>query len=251
MILSPAKVFGSTSIINITEGRAATDDEQRAWLAKNFGEGHLITPERFAENLMYIAAKLPDKTRVILIKAPTMDFFRETLPHCPEVREQIFKLNAVIDQLCKLRPEKFACVDMDKVVRSREDVTNYIFHLKAHTAFLLFLETAVAMQKFPPPDKPNMLHKVLGGRKVFIFGQNSFELTAAQCSLSLGRVKISAVVNPQADNMLAFKRDENFIIVADNNNYAEIREQLIAKGYEPLKDFVQFKPATYKKVWKD
>lgn len=251
VILSPAKVFGSTSVINITEGRAATDDEQRAWLAENFSEGHFIAPERFAENLIWIAAKLPAKTRVILVKAPTIDFFRENLPHCPEVREQIFKLNAAIDLLCKVRPDKFAAVSMDKVVRSLDDITNYIFHLKAQTAFRLFVNIAEAMQKFLPLTKPPMLHKVLNGRKVVVFGKNFLEFVTACCDLFLGNEKISAIVNPQADNMLDFKRDENFIVVADNDNYAEIRQLLIDNGYEPTKDFVQFRPKAYKKVWQD
>ena len=45
----------------------------------------------------------------------------------------------------------------------------------------------------------------------------------------------------------AFKRDRYYIVVADKENYAQIREVLIENGYEPLKDFVQFKPMAYTK----
>lgn len=260
IVFSPEKVFGDTSVINISKGKSVSYEEQRAWLDENFSKGHYITPKRFEENLLWIAAKLPKKTKIILINGPVFDFFRETLPHCPAAREQIIALNKVIAHVCETYSEKFALVDINKVIRSRNDVTNYIFHLKAETAFRLFLETAEAMEKFPPPAKPCMLHKVLGGREVCVFGKNINELLTTAHALYLGNVKISAFVYHKLDEVVldfadfkyyTFKNDRYYIVVADSDNYAEIRELLIKSGYSPLRDFVQFKPMSYTKVWKD
>ncbi len=104
-----------------------------------------------------------------------------------------------------------------------------------------------------------MLHKVLDGREVLLFGKNPSELQIACYDLSLGGVNIAAYVHheigeepvPDFDvkdfKDYAFKSDAYYIVVADKENYAQIREVLIANGYEPLKDFVQFKPMAYTK----
>ena len=212
-----------------------------------------------------------------MINGPTLDFFREKLPHCPEAREQIFKLNEVIERVCKIHSEKFAMVDINDTIRSLDDVTDYIFHLKAYTAFKLFIKTASALTShFAPPPyrknviyqnisdvKPCMLHKVLNSREVLIFGKNFFELVSTYYDLLLGGVKdisftyhkIGEVGNIPFDlkdfTNYYFKNDQYYIVVADNENYLEIRELLIKHNYQPLKDFVQFKPTPYTKVWRE
>ena len=265
VVLSPEKVFGLTSVINISDTTVATYDEQSAWLAKNFNAGHFITPERFEENLLWIASRLPAKTKIILINGPELDFFREQLPHCPEVRAQIFALNKVIKRVCETYAGKFALVDMNQIVRSLNDVTNYIFHLKAETAFALFAKIFDTMKKITSPlrDKPNMLHKVLGGRKVCVFGKNPYNSWISVCDLFLGGVNVSAYVYHKLEEITvpgfnvknfsdyAFKSDEYYIVVAAQDNYSEMRDVLIAGGYEPVKDFIYFCPIAYKKVWHD
>ena len=260
IVFSPAKVFGDTSVINISE-KPTTYEMQRAWLSENFNEGHYITPERFEENLLWIASKLPEKTKIILINGPEFDFFRENLPHCPEARKQIIALNKVIARVCENYSEKFSLVDINKVIRSRNDVTNYIFHLEGHTAFHLFTEIAEAVKNTPPPtSKPCILNKVLDGRKVCLFGKNANELLVAHYGLFFGNVNISDFVYHKLNEadfgandfkQYAFKSDEYYFVVADNENYGEVREVLIKNGYEPIKDFVQFKPLPYVKVWRD
>lgn len=253
--------FIEKCVINVPAGTKAD------WLKKNFTEGQYITPERFEENLLWISSKLPEKTKIVLINGPTMDFFREKLPHCPAAREQIFKLNEVMARICETHADRFCLVDINSVIRSMDDITNYIFHLKAHTAFNLFVSTASAIVRhfYPPPigGKPCMLHKVLDGRKVKIFGSNVFELLAAYYGLLLGGVenptftyhKVSEVgkLPMKLDDFSSYvnQSEKYFIVVADNKEYPEIRELLIQSGYNPLKDFVQFKPTPYTKVWRD
>ena len=108
-----------------------------------------------------------------------------------------------------------------------------------------------------------MLHKIRNGRKICVFGKNPFELITAAYDLFFGKEKISEFVyhkpnevkdlsfNVKNFEQFAFQSDKYFFVVADNDNYEEIRKILISNGYEPVKDFVQFKPATYKKVWKN
>ena len=248
-------------LINVSTKKPATYAEQYAWLTEHFNEGHYITPERFEENLLWIASKLPAKTKIILINGPELDFFRNELPHCPEARNQIIALNKVIKRVCETHADRFALVDMNKVVRSLNDVTNYIFHLKAQTAFNLFAKIVDAMKNFNAPlrDKPCMLHKVLDGREVLLFGKNRPELLVAYYDLRLGGMNISAYVYHQVDGLevrgfdvknfkeYASKSDKYYIVVADNDNYAEIRDVLIDGGYQPVKDFVHFRKMTYEK----
>ena len=241
IVFSPGKVFGDTSVLNIKDGKPATYDEQRAWLAENFTAGHYIAPERFEENLLWIASRLPQKTKIILINGPEFDFFREKMPHCPEARQQIIALNKVIARVCETYKDKFALVDINKVIRSQKDVTNYIFHLKAQTAFNLFAEIAAAMTKYPSPNKAGMLDKVLGGREVLLFGKNNTELLICVNDLFLGNANVSACVNQEDFKPYAFKSNKYYIVVADNANYDAARELLIENGYAPIKDFIQFK----------
>ena len=156
VVLSSEKIhhqlYRDTEVINISE-KPATYEEQCAWLAENFNAGHYITPERFEENLLWIASKIPAKTKIILINGSELDFFRKELPHCPEARNQIIALNKVIKRVCETHADRFALVDMNKVVRSLNDVTNYIFHLKAWTAFNLFTKIADAMIQITPPTR--------------------------------------------------------------------------------------------------
>lgn len=266
IVFSPAPIFGDTSVINIPIKNPTNYEEQRTWLKKFFNEGHYITPERFEENLMWISSKIPEKTKIILINGPTLDFFRAKLPNCPEAREQIFKLNEVIARVCKNHSERFRLVDINKVIHSSEDITDYIFHLKANTAFKLFINAAGAMISYPPPpldSKPCMLHKVLNNREVRIFGKNFFELAAAYYGLLLGGVKNPAFTYHKISEVgnlpfsvgnfenCAFKGDKYYIVVADNENYSEIRQLLIQSGYQPLKDFAQFKSLPYTKIWRE
>ena len=259
VVLGTERKYEHTRIINISEEEPAKRADQRAWLAEHFDEGHYITPERFEENLLWIASKIPEKTKIILINGPEIDFFRNINPSCLEVREQIIALNKVIKRLCKTHSDRFSLVDMNKVVRSRKNVTNYLFHLKAQPAFKLFTKVADTMLKYPPPNKSCMLHKVLGERKVLVFGKNSSELKVAYYDLFLGNVKISDFVFHKIDEIddsdfdvkdfkeYAFQSDKYYIVVAENDDYAEAREVLIKNGYEPIKDFIRFRPLAYVK----
>ena len=240
VLSSNKKYVINTSIINVTENKPATEEEKCTWLEENFNEGYYITPERFEENLLWIASRLPEKTKIILINGPELDFFNNSKAH-----EQILTLNKVIARVCETYSEKFVLADINKVIRSRDDVTNTMFHLKAQTAFNLFVQIANATKKYAPPTKTCMLHKVLNGRKVCVLGTNSSEVSIAYYDLFLGNVEIVDC------NLKDLTSSKYYFLIADNKNYAEIRKFLVERGCKPIKDFVQFKSLPYVKVWKD
>ena len=261
ILFSPEKKFGDTSVINIQGKKIVPYNVQREWLAENFKDGYYIPQQRFVDNVSIIASNLPEKTKIILLTGSEMDYFREKTPHCQEAREQIIKINQVIRLFGQQFPEKFAIVEMNEVVQSLDDITNYIFHLKAHTAYNLFLKIIDTVIKNFPSSKPPMLQKVLNGRKLCILGKGDLEMLNAFYNLKFGNCQPTEFIYPIPVNSSIFKitdwkqyankSDEYFIVVADNANYPSIRQLLINGNYKPLKDFVQLKPIPHKIKWND
>ena len=242
--LSPAPIFGLTSIINI-------DKNKTKWLEDNFTKGEYITPERFKENLLYIANTVSEKAKIILINGPELDYFRDTLPSCPEAREQILKINQVIKEVCKEYSNKFVMVDINKVIKSQKDVTNYIFHLKADTAYNLFIEIISTIINHFPSSKPQILNKVLNNRNLYILSENTIQAKNAFYNLKLGNNNPVEIINLNSFEKYKLNKKDSYIVVADCENYKNIREVLIDANFKPINDFIQLNPITYKKIWKD
>lgn len=247
--------------VNIYGIHKSSNEYQKQWMEENFNEGYYISQQRFADNISLIANKIPIKTKIILITAPEMDFFTDNKPHNNEAREQIIKINHVIRLFGQQFPDKFAVVEMNEVVQSLADITNYIFHLKAHIAYNLFLKIIDIIIKKFPTSKPPMLQKVLNGRKLCILGKGDLEMLNAFYNLKLGNCQPTEFIYPIPVNSPIFKitdwkqysnkSDKYFIVVADNTNYPSIRQLLINGNYKPLKDFVQLKSIPYKNNWND
>ena len=276
VILSPEPKFGLTSVINISENKLDNTELQRQWLQENFKEGVFISPERFLDNLLYISEKVDKKTKIVLITGPELDFFRKEHPTCPEVRSQIKKINKVIRYLGKNYKDKFLVVDINKVIRSKKNITDYIFHLKAKTAHQLFIEIINSIVQNRDIAKEPMIKNLIQGRKVCIIGDNELELLNAYYNLRLGNVnpfgilslnkkfklirhflkyKLSKHFNvalkiSELEKFLK-KKGEYYFIIADNNNYETIKTNLLKNKLEPVTDFIQLKEIEYKKVWND
>ena len=180
--LSPSRKFGDTSVIGIED---TTYEGGKKWLDENFYPGEYISEERFYENIKWIINRLPEKTKLIFVNGPTLDFFRKNNPHCPEVREQIKRINKVLDKIVTENKGKCALVDINKVIKSTNDVTDYVFHLKAQTAYNLFVEIVWAIVRNFKNIKSSMLASVRTDRKVVIYG-NSSEARNAFYNLKLG-----------------------------------------------------------------
>ena len=266
VVMSPKRVFGDTSVINIDDGvsKYPIDDElQQKWMKENFYDGEYISPERFYENVKWIAERFSNKTKIILITGPDkMDYFRTALPKAPEARAQITKINKEIFRLGEEMPERFAVVDINNYVKSMEDISDYIFHLNANSAYNLFLDIAITIiNKFGSAKKP-MLDSIIRNREIYIFG-NSIEAQNALINLMLGGqyptkyIHVSNVGSMIGDNVIEDwkqileKKGKCYIVIADTPYCELIIKLLRTAGFEPYDDFISIKPVTYKKVWND
>ncbi len=262
VILSPERKFGDTSILNINGSVSADYKEQRLWLEENFSEGHFIEPERFYENVVWIGNHTSEHTKIILITGPELNFFRKNNPHCEEVLGQISMINKTIQRLVKDYPDKFAMADINKAVRSLNDVTDYVFHLKAQTAYHLFTEIVWAMVRNFKNNRKNMLYKVLGNRKAVIWG-NGAEARNAFFNLKLGNVSPCKYVHFDYQNkkigtmqvedyrILEGAQSQYYVVIADEANYDEIQKLLCELNYEVRKDFIRLRPIPYQKIWNE
>ena len=263
ILFSPDKIFGDTSVINISD-EETTYEEQREWLAREFEPGHFITPERFKDNIKFIEKHLGEKTKIVLITGPEMDYFRDHTPHCPEVREQIIALNKVLWELEKENPEKYAVADINNVIKTRKDVTNYVYHLKAKTAYNLFVEIVMTIvNKLGLNPEKTMLADIIQDRKVIIFGNNA-ETRNAYYNLTIGGLKPKTFIH--FDHMdkkvlgrlvedckpyLDEGKNKYYFVVADEKGYGYIKTLLEKKGYALGKDYIKLRKRQYTKVWNE
>ncbi len=263
IVMSPSRKFGDTSVIG-ENGELLTFEDTYKFLEKNFKKGEYITEERFYENLVWIKNHTGEKTKIILVTGPELDFFRKNNFHCEEVRNQIIRLNQVLYRIEKEFPKKFAVADINSCVRSKDDVTDYVFHLKAQTAYNLFVQIVwTIIRKFlGDTSKPGMLSHVVNNREVVIFG-NSNQARNAFYNLKLGGMQPAKYVHFDFQNriigtmkvldssILIEGKEKYYVVVADDSNYGEIEKQLNGMGYESKVDYCKISPRTYKKVWNE
>ena len=263
VILSPSHNYGVTSIQNIYGKEIADISEQREWLNNNFFTGEYITSERFRENLIWLLERIPQKTKLLLINGPELNFFRSNNPKDDNVRKQIFVINQALNDLEKEYPERIAVVDINKVITSRATVTDYVFHLKAQTAYKLFIQIVRTIKKRFPSNKPSMLHNVVNSRKVVIFGNGSEARNAFYNLIIGGESPVKYVHYDYRDKcigtmsvedyqlVLTGNKEKYYVVIADRDNQKKIIEKLLNLDYQPLVDFVSLTTIKYKKCWNE
>lgn len=239
-------------VINIDGVTKPSTEQEIEWIERNFNV-RFISQQRFADNLSLIANRVPPQTKLILVTAP--DIGNQFGNYPAEVLEQIQKINAVVRAFGQQFPDKFAVVEINQAVNTRDDVTDDPFHLKALTAYNLFLKIIDTIVRQFPNRKLPMLHQVLNGRKVCLVGKGDLEMLNAFYNLSFGNCRPHEFAYPVAVNRSIFpisdwnkyraRSDEYFVVVADNFNYPSLRQMLIDSKYKPLRDFVQLKPLPY------
>ncbi len=263
VILSPSRKYGDTSIINVNGKEMVNLGEQKEWLTNNFCEGKYITSERFKKNIIWLLDKIPDKTKLLLINGPELGFFRANNPKDIEVENQIRVINQALDSLEKEYPDRIAVVNINKVITSRSCVTDYVFHLKAQTAYNLFIQIVWTIVRRFPSNKPSMLHNVINGRKVVIFGNGS-EARNAFYNLRIGGESPAKYVHyDYKDKCIGTMNVEDFqlvltgnngkyyVVIADGDNQEKIIEKMLNLGYKPLVDFAVLSPVKYQKYWNE
>ena len=246
-----------TYVKNIKGLVRPNEKQEMEWIYENFNVGY-ISPQRFADNLALIASEVPLRTKIVLITGPEIG---AAFNYHQEMIEQIATLNKVIRLIGRQMPDKFAVVEINDVVKSKADVTNDPFHLKAVTAYNLFAKIIGKMIEQFPNSKPPLLQNVLKGRRLCLLGRGDQEMMNALYNLRLCNNPPDEFVcitqpekQPSEFRMTEWseyigKSDEYFFVVADNTNYEMVRELLMSGHYEPLKDFVRWKPLRSNKEW--
>lgn len=246
-----------TYVKNIKGITRPNEQQELEWIYENFNVGY-ISPQRFADNLALIASEVPLRTKIVLITGPEIG---AQFDYRQEMIDQIATLNKVIRLIGRQMPDKFAVVEINDVVKSKTDVTNSPFHLKAVTAYNLFAKIIGTMIEKFPNSKPPMLQNVLKGRRLCLLGRGDQEMMNALYNLRLCNNPPDEFVcitqpekQPSEFRMKEWseyigKSDEYFFVVADNTNYAMVRELLMNGNYKPLKDFVRWKPLLPNKEW--
>ena len=264
VLLSPEELIDGTTTTSVIgkNGKPLSKNEQQKWLKENFTEGKFITVDRFKENLLFIKSKLSVKTKVILITGPELDFFRTKIPKIPQIREQIIKINNAIKDFARENSEQFAVVDINKHIKTKDDITDYIFHLKAYTSYNLFTDIVWTIVRNFKNNRGRMLSSKIKEREIVIFGSGLF---ARNCfyNLVLGNqrpriyvdfdyldkcVGTIAVQNPE---LLANNIHKYFVIVADNDNTPKIINYLKGFNYKENFDFTVYCNGNYKKKWQE
>nr|MCR5238328.1 hypothetical protein [Lachnospiraceae bacterium] len=132
----------------ICNGVFMSRKDQLKWLEDHFYPGEYISEERFYDNLTWIRKQLPIETKLILITSPELDFYRKRFPHVPEVRNQIIRLNHVIRRICAEYPENTGLVELNDIIISTDDITDYIYHFTAQKAWEIYGGIVETMRKF-------------------------------------------------------------------------------------------------------
>ncbi len=223
--------FGETSVIK--DGESLTLTEQEKWLDENFYEGEFISPERFCENIMWIRSKLSPSTVLILITGPELDFYRKMYPHVPEVREQIIKLNKIIFELGEKSPELFSVLDINKFVRDRFDVTDYVFHLTPISSYEMFKALSEIMID-RSQNKKMILSEVIKGRAITIVGEGILAEKAA-LNLKIGGEYVSEIIGWKDNSKI--KTDNDYVVIADERYEKDWRKLLLDLGRSERTDF--------------
>lgn len=246
----------------LSEGIPLDKTAQTNWLNTHFNPGFYISPKRFKDNILWIKNHLSEKTKLILINGPELDFFRTNFEHDSESLEQIIKLNRVIKELSKEYPEDIKMVDMNQIIKSREDVTNYVFHLKPSASYALAIQLFWAMIGSRDNQKKNILANLpIHNRKILIWGndiyaRNTFYTLRVGGIIPSGYIhhsKLGKIGTIEIQDAETYKdlKDQYYIVVADETNYTEIKAMLESWNYTVVKDFIRFKPVPYQKMWNE
>ena len=163
VVLSESASFSVTPVV------PPAGQDADAWLCEHFDCEGLITPERFRENLLWLAARMPASTRLLLMTLPEFAYFRNAMPAFPQYRRQCLRLNRVIRELCAT-DERFGLVEMNRHVTDRSHFTDYVMHLRPERGFLIACEAL--QQMAARPVQTDLLAPLpLRGRKIALLGK--------------------------------------------------------------------------------
>lgn len=182
VLLSESATYSITTVTP-PEGR-----DPDVWLCEEFHCKGLITPERFRENLLWIADRMPSHTKLVLMTLPEHNFFRNNLPAFPQYRRQCLRLNQEIRRLCAT-DQRFSLVEMNRFITDRSHFTDYIMHLSPERGFLLACEAWRKMAE--QPVRTGLVDQLpINGRQIALIGKG-LEIEPYELALKAAGVAVS------------------------------------------------------------
>ncbi|WP_290871063.1 HAD family hydrolase [Aquabacterium sp.] len=195
-------VLSESATYSVTPVMPPEGQDADKWLCEHFDSLGLITPERFRENLCWIADRMPAHTRILLMTLPEFNYFRNALPSFPQYRRQCLRLNRVIRSLCAEDP-RFGLIEMNRYITDRQHFTDYVMHLRPEQGFFIACEALHRMAQRPlATDLMGPLP--LRGRQVALLGKG-LETLPYRLTLEAAGVEVAlcAAQSPWADQGLA------------------------------------------------
>jgi len=123
-------------MISCEDGR---DPEE--WFASEFIDKGCIAEKDFENNLYFIRNHIPDETTIILIGEASLDQKRRGEKRSKEELYQVKMMNRIMKLFCDKPANNSFYVDMDNIITSTDDFSDYIFHWTCSTSY----KTACAM----------------------------------------------------------------------------------------------------------
>jgi hypothetical protein len=256
---------GRTAFAPLIDGHDAPGDEEvggeagAAWLAEEFDDEGLITPERFCENLSWILERLHPGTQLLVATAPELAFYRDDCPDLPDLRERALLLNGAVRDFCASEPRAHV-IEMNDVVFEREHVTDYVMHLTAERGLALAQVILDQMARHPSGVGARRERLGVGERDVVLWDPQPERAALVARVLSAAGLEPEAIVAPGwvADTTpgvestdLLNGRDDTFVIGVREDSDSWLEPMLSLYGHEPGTDFRVVRPWVFAPDWKE
>lgn len=229
------------------DNRILSKEEEAKWLEEHFEAPHLISPQRFYDNLLWIRRHLSEQTKMILINGPIFDYYNSFCEHNEIVHNQIIMLNKVIDQFVQDKSNNAKLVDVNKYITSRSDIWDYIFHWTVEASYKITKETLKSMASFNDCKNDYRHNNVpIKDRKIVLIGNDKFTDLAYYALLANGYNNVSLI---SVMENFEEKYKDTYFFITDKNNRDEIIERLNFYGFRAVKDYILFQPIDYVVHW--
>jgi FkbH-like protein len=245
--------------VESADGSAGGAEPGAAWVAEEFEDEGLITPERFCENLAWILERLHPGTQLLVATAPELAFYREDCPDLPDVRERALLLNRAVRDFCAAQPRAHV-IEMNDVVFERSHVTDYVMHLTAERGHALAQLILDQMAAHPSGVRNRRERLGVGDREVVLWDPQPERAAMVARVLSAAGMAPAATVAPGwvaettpglASTSTLNRRQNSFVVGVREDGDGWLEPMLALYGHEPGRDFGLVRPWVFAPDWKE
>lgn len=258
---------GVTSVIErLSDGRVGRLSEGAAaeYMGRWFFPGERISHDRFLDNLRYLMDRCDPCTRFVLIGAPDIGFYWDKRPVDDVIFSQARMINSSISDFVSMFPDRCAMVDLTKIVTSKADVGNYVFHFGAKTSHAVMMAVLQAMASIRIAGRKSLLSGLPVGERRVVLAGSGLEARKAYWNLKIlnedpgGFFYDSNIGERMEDGMVCRSMSELsglaekfYVVLADGWRHRVLESKLGDYGYEPVHDWIRFDPLVYGRTWDD